>query len=169
MGLNADTSRLNNDVAVKVAVTLTTDVIAAADTISALGTGISISNPGTVIVVASANCGESDKAGFLSGIWYCGTWTLGVGATMGGAAFSGGFLSCSSSCPPRAFTRTPLLKVSPANGKTIGVYEGTSAFGSSNTGAGKDRGSGSRGAVRGSGPGTFSAGIPATELQTEQC
>jgi hypothetical protein len=74
-------------------VTLITEVIAAALTISALGTGIFISVPGKVIVVASANCGRSDSTGFLSGIWYRGTWTLGAGTFMGGTKVSGGFLS----------------------------------------------------------------------------
>ena len=119
-----------------------TDVMAAALTISALGTGICISVPGKVIVVASANCGRSDPAGFLSGVRYCGTWTFGAGTTMGGATVSRGFLSSASSFSPCTFNRTPLLKVPSAKGKTKGSYEGTSALGSSNTGAGRFRGPG---------------------------
>lgn len=56
-GLNKETKRLNTEVAVKVAATLTTEVTAAAATISAFGTGTWISVPGRLIVVASASCG----------------------------------------------------------------------------------------------------------------
>jgi len=96
-GLNADTSRLNKDVAVKVAVTLTIDVTAAAETISALGTGISMSKPGTVIVVASASCGRlrcsGSKEGCCSGVWYNGTCAAGTDTFMGGTTAAGGFFS----------------------------------------------------------------------------
>ena len=131
-------------VAARVALTLTTEVMPAAVTISALGTGICISVPGKVIVVASANCGESDPTGVLSGIWYLGVRTFGVGAFMGGASFSGGFLFSPSACSAFVFTRTPSLTGvnSETGGIYKGLYEGTSALGSSKTGAGRFRGPG---------------------------
>ena len=94
-GLNSDTSCLNKDVAVKVAATLTTEVTAAAVTISAFGTGICISVPGTVIVVASPNCGRSGNnfcaEGVVPGSWYCDCGISSSGTFMGGTEGSKGF------------------------------------------------------------------------------
>lgn len=99
-GLRSETSRLNKEVAVNVAATLTTDVTAAAVTISAFGTGICISVPGRVIVVASASCGRfccsGCKEGVYSGVWNCGSGIVSAGTGMDGAKGGAGFFSCGS-------------------------------------------------------------------------
>ncbi|MFZ9327597.1 MAG: hypothetical protein ACO24H_09125 [Polynucleobacter sp.] len=119
-GLNADTSFLKTEVAVRVAVTLTMDVIAAAETISAFGTGISIFVPGTLMVVASVSCGRvcdsGNKEGDGSGVWYCGACTAGVGTAMGGITDAGCFFSFSEACSSCGATRTPLVPVPSAKG-----------------------------------------------------
>jgi hypothetical protein len=87
-GLNSDTSRLNKDVAVNVAATLTAEVTAAAVTISAFGTGICISVPGRVTVVASASCGRSFVSSCTEGV-YTGDWDNGCGIVSAGTAMDG--------------------------------------------------------------------------------
>jgi len=99
-GLNRDTNCLNNEVAVNVAATLTTDVTAAAVTISAFGTGICISVPGRLIVVASASCGRSfvsrNEEGVGSGDRSSVLGVGSAGAAMGGTTGGADFFSCSS-------------------------------------------------------------------------
>ena len=115
-GFITDTNCLNIAVAVRVAATLTVAVVAAVDKISADGTGISLSRTGTSQYRISGGVGG-----------------LGLGL---GAAFLG---SCSDGVVPA----TPGGGRRSLGGTTMGLYEGKSARGTSSTGRGKLRGSGS--------------------------
>ena len=120
IGFITDTNCLNIAVAVRVAATLTVAVVAAVDKISADGTGISLSKIGT-------------SQYRISG---------GVGILIGGGAGLGGvFLGSSSFGSGPA---TPGGGRRSLGGTTSGLYEGKSARGTSSTGRGKSRGSGSR-------------------------
>ena len=120
-GFITDTNCLNIAVAVRVAATLTVAVVAAVDKISADGTGISLSKIGT-------------SQYRISG---------GVGSLTGGVGFGlGGVLS--GSCSDGVVPATPGGGRRSLGGTTMGLYEGKSARGTSSTGRGKTRGSGSR-------------------------
>jgi uncharacterized protein YggE len=93
-GLNKLTSCLKMLVPMSAAPTLTTEVVAAADKISAVGTGTSTFVPGIVIeVVSVAGCGrsvgtastaDSCDGGSGGGISIAGTITAGIGGAFAG-------------------------------------------------------------------------------------
>ena len=119
MGFITDTNCLNIAVAVRVAATLTVAVVAAVDKISADGTGISLSKIGTSQYRISGGVGSLTGLGF---------------------GFGGSF---SGSCSDGVVPVTPGGGRRSLGGTTMGLYEGKSARGTSSTGRGKTRGSGS--------------------------
>ena len=110
----AVTNHLNTEVAVRVAATETTAVVAAVVNTTPSGTGTSNSVYGTRIVGISGALGMGGIGGFV--------------------------FSLSDSVVPS----TPGGGLRSLGGTTSGLYEGKSARGTSSTGRGKTRGSGSR-------------------------